>query len=199
MNESLLKIRHERNKKDFPYLTLENDEYIELALKRANICLIMIIISTTAALFVILLAYLFVIINASALDEISSNFALIILSVLFITAILAGLIAVMIFRGNRLFVTNKNVIQRIINSPTSTSINIIHLSSVEDASFHKNGLLQNILHYGTLRLATVGNETTYTFKYSDISSENLKLITRLITEAKKKAKKPSVHHQDSSN
>jgi hypothetical protein len=35
----------------------------------------------------------------------------------------------------------------------------------------------------------VGDETTYTFKYSDITGEQLKEITDLISDAKKRGRK----------
>ena len=39
MDENLLKIRHERSKKDFPNLRLDEGEYVEFAFRRAKICL----------------------------------------------------------------------------------------------------------------------------------------------------------------
>ena len=185
MNESLTKIRHERSKKDFPNLKLEDDEYVEFAFKRARICLLMIIGGTAVAVIVILLGLLLALLGQSMLDEMGKNFVFIIIFTLLAAAVLIGVIALMIYNGNKLFVTNKHVIQHIMNSPVSNSVNMIDLSSVEDASFHQNGVLQTFLNYGTLRLATVGDETTYTFKYSDISSEDLKGVTKLITNAKK--------------
>ena len=77
----------------------------------------------------------------------------------------------------------------VMNTPVSTSINIIDLPQIEDASFRQDSLLEKLFHYGTFRLSTVGDETTYTFKYSDISPRDLKEVTKLITEAKKKVKK----------
>ena len=185
MNESLTKIRHERSKKDFPNLKLEDDEYVEFAFKRSRICLLMIIGGTAVAVIVILLGLLLALLGQSMLDEMGKNFVFIIIFTLLAAAVLIGVIALMIYNGNKLFVTNKHVIQHIMNSPVSNSVNMIDLSSVEDASFHQNGVLQTFLNYGTLRLATVGDETTYTFKYSDISSEDLKGVTKLITNAKK--------------
>ena len=134
----------------------------------------------------VLAMFLFALLSQSSLDEMGRNFLFIILTALLVSAVLIGLIAVMIYRGNRLFVTNQHVIQMIMNSPVSTSINIIDLSSVEDASFRQEGIVQQMFHYGTLRLATVGDETTYTFKYSDISPKDLKAVTELITDAKSK-------------
>ena len=78
--------------------------------------------------------------------------------------------------------------QFVMLSPVSTSINIIDLFSIEDASFRQDSLPQKLFHYGTLRLATVGDETTYTFPYSDILPEQLRAVTELISKAKKKSR-----------
>lgn len=189
MDESLVKIRHERSKKDFPSLKLEDDEYVEFAFKRARVCLFAILGAITGSIIVILLAFLLVLMGQSMLDDMGRNFVYIILFTLLAAAVLIGVVAIMIYHGNKLFITNKRVTQMVMNSPVSNSTNTIDLSSVEDASFHQNGLLQTFLHYGTLRLATVGDETTYTFKFSDISPEDLKAVTKLISEAKKKPTK----------
>ena len=188
MDENLTKIRHDRSAKDFPFLNLEEDEYVEFAFKRATIVLMMILGGTALGLIVVLSLFLFTLMRQSMLDEMGRNFLFIILSALLAAAVIIGLIAIVIYRGNRLFVTNQHVIQMIMTSPVSSSINIIDLASVEDASFRQDGIMQNLFHYGTLRLATVGDETTYTFKYSDISSGDLKEVTELITKAKKAAK-----------
>ena len=186
MDESLAKIRHERSKKDFPFLTLEDEEYVEFAFKRAKICLLLILCGTSLAIIAILLAFLLTLLEQSLLDNMGRDFLFIILLALLVAIVLISIIAIMIYRGNRLFITNRHVIQIIMDSPVSRSVNIIDLSSIEDASFHQNGLMQSFFHYGTLRLATVGDETTYTFKYSDIASEDLQSITKLISDAKSK-------------
>lgn len=196
MEESLVKIRHERSKKDFPTLKLEDDEYVEFAFRRAKICLLMILGAVVLSMIVILLAFLLVLMGQSMLDDMGRNFVFIILFTLLAAAVLIGAVAVMIYYGNKFFVTNKRVIQMIMTSPVSNSVNMIDLSSIEDASFHQDGILQTFLHYGTLRLATVGDETTYTFKYSDISDEDLKGVTKLITDAKKRGRKNKESKED---
>ena len=189
MDASLAKIRHDRSKKSFPFLTLDDDEYVEFAFKRARICLWMILIGVSAGLILILLAFLLTLMGQSMLDEMGKNFLFIILSALLVAAAIIGVIALMIYRGNRLFITNKRVIQMVMDSIVSSSVNIIDLSSVEDASFRQDGIMQKLFRYGTLRLATVGDETTYTFKYSDISSKDLREVSELITKAKEAKKK----------
>ena len=191
MDEGLTKIRHERSKKDFPFLKLENDEYVEYAFSRARICLGMIFGGVVLGVIVILLAFLLVLLGQSSLDEMGRNFMYVLLAVLVMVALIIGIVALMVYRGNRLFITNKHVIQLVMKSPVATSINMIDLQSIEDASFHQNGILQKMFHYGTFRLSTVGDETTYTFDYSDISPTELREVAQLITDAKKKTKDSS--------
>lgn len=191
MDENLAKIRHERSKKDFPGLSLEEGEYVEYAFRRARILLLMILGGTALGVIVILLGFLVALLGQSMIDEMGKNFLFIILSSLLAAAVIMGLVALTTYRGNKLYITNKRVIQYIMSSLVSSSTNAIDLTSVEDVSFHQDGILQRIFKYGTLRLATVGDETTYTFKYSDISPEDVEGISKLISEAKKRIKEKS--------
>lgn len=189
MDENLGKIRHERSKKDFPMLNLEDDEYVEFAFKRARICLYLILCGTSFGVILVLLAFLLTLLGQSMIDEMGKNFLFIILLALLASAVIIGMIALTTYRGNRLFVTNKRVIQMVMSSLVSSSINAIDLASVEDVSFRQDGIMARLFHFGTLRLATVGDETTYTFKYSDVTSDDIKAISKMITDAKKKQKK----------
>lgn len=189
MDESLVKIRHDRSVRDFPGLKLEGDEYVEFFFRRARICLMMIWGGVFAGLIVILLAFLLVLIGQSMIDEMGKHFLFIILFTLLAATFVILLLALKIYQGNKLYITNKRVMQMIMNSPVSTSINVIDLVSVEDASFRQENIWQKLFHYGTLRLSTVGDETTYTFPYSDISSSDLKAVTDLISNIKEPARR----------
>ena len=184
MDEGLAKIRHERSVKDFPFLELEDNEYVEYAFKRAKIWLQLILGGLAAGLIFILLAFLLVLMGRDSLDETGISFLYIILGALLFSVFLVGLFTLMLYRGNKLFVTNKHVIQMTMSSPMASSVNMIDLSSIEDTSFSQNGIMQKIFGYGTFRLSTVGDETTYTFKKSDITSEELRSVSKLVTKAK---------------
>lgn len=185
MDESLAKIRHDRSVKDFPGLRLEEGEYVEFYFRRAKVCLMAIWGGVFFGVVAILLGFLLVLMGQSKLDELGLHFMYIVLFSLLAAVLLILIFALKIYYGNKLFVTNRKVIQFVMMSPVSTSINIIDLFSIEDASFRQDSLLQKMFHFGTLRLATVGDETTYTFTYSDIKPEELKAVTDLISEAKK--------------
>ena len=184
MDESLIKIRHERSKKDFPKLKLQEDEYVEFVFKRAKICLLLIMGGTAISVILILFAFLIFLLGQAMIDDMGRRFLFIILGALLFAAVIIGLVAYIVYSGNRLYVTNRHVVQLVMNSLVSSSENIIDLPSIEDVSFRQEGILQQMFHFGTLRLSTVGDETTYTFPYSDISTDELRAVTELISAAK---------------
>ena len=186
MDEGLSKIRHERSRKDFPFLKLEDGEYVEFAFMRAKICLFLMFGGLTVGFGLVLLAFLAILMGQPTLDEMGRNFLYIILAAIVAAVLITSFFIATIYRGNRLFITNMRVIQRTMISPVSTSMNIIDLASIEDVSFSQNSIMQKLFHYGTFRLSTVGDETTYTFPYSDISPSDLKEVSKLVSESKKK-------------
>lgn len=185
MDENLAKIRHERSKKDFPGLKLDEGEYVEFFFRRAKIVLKLIWGATFTGLVLVLVGFLLVLSVQDSIDEMGRRFLFIILFALLAAAVIIWILALKIYNGNKLYITNKHVTQMVMNSPVSTSINIIDLKAVEDASFRQKNLFQKMFHYGTLRLSTVGDETTYTFPFSDITTDQLRAVTELISAAKK--------------
>ena len=151
--------------------------------------LMMIIVGMSFGVIVVLLAFLIALLGQDMIDEMGKNFLFIILLALLVAFVVMGLIAMTTYRGNKLYVTNKRVIQNVMNSLVSSSFNAIDLESVEDVSFRQDGLVQRMFGFGTLRLATVGEETTYTFKFSDISPEDLDAVSKLVSDAKERSKK----------
>ena len=137
MDENLAKIRHERSKKDFPGLSLEEGEYVEFAFSRAKICLLLILGGMAFGIIVVLLAFLTALLGQEMIDEMGRKFLFIILLALLAAAVIMGMIALMTYRGNKIYVTNRRVIQLVMNSLVSSSKNVIDLPSVEDVSFVK--------------------------------------------------------------
>ena len=162
---------------------------MEFAFKRAKICYMLIFGAVAGGLALILFAFLVVLLGQASIDASGRSFLFILLILMIIIGFIFGMVGVSVFRGNQMFITNKHVIQLIEKSPLVKSVNIIDLSSVEDASFTKTGFLQAFFNYGTFRLSTIGDETTYTFPYSDISRHDLNAVSKLITEVKEENKK----------
>lgn len=193
MKNDLVKLRHARSTKDFPGLKLEDNEFVELVIRRSKIGLILIWAGMALGC-IILLAALFLIMQGGdgnalfRMDNSAKSFLYLIVYVLLGVLIIAGLIGTRVYRGNELIITNKRLVQKSTASLFSSSTNIIDLVSVEDVSFRQAGIIEYIFKLGTIRMSTVGNETTYTFKYADTLSNELETITHLVHVEKEKTK-----------
>lgn len=164
-------------------ISLEAGERIVLEIKRTKI--IPILIFAGACLASILLFALYILINAGnsfvfALDASGRAFFLLVISIVLGTVWIATLISLNVYTTNKLFVTNKRLIQRVANSLFDTAMNVIDLVSVEDVSFKQAGLFEHLFEVGTLRMSTIGDETTYVFKYLDTPTDELETITHFV-------------------
>ena len=164
-------------------ISLEADERIVLEIKRTKI--IPILIFAGACLASILLFALYILINAGnsfvfALDTNGRAFFLLVIAIVLGTVWIATLISLNVYTTNKLFVTNKRLIQRVANSLFDTAMNVIDLVSVEDVSFKQAGLFEHLFEVGTLRMSTIGDETTYIFKYLDTPTDELETITHYV-------------------
>jgi len=186
MNEDIQKL-HAESKMKYPKLKLEDDEYVIYAFRRVRIHLTTIGITSMIGLILTPTIYAIIAAN-STLDEMGKNFLGLIFIVIAAVIFIATIFATMLHFGNKLFVTNNRVMQFSMLSPFSTSYNVIDLSSIEDVSFHQTNILQKIFGFGTLRLATVGDETTYTLKYTIATADQINKITRLVSDDKDRSK-----------
>lgn len=193
MKSELVKLRHARSVKDFPDLKLEENEYVELAIRRSKIGVILIWAGEAFA--AIVMAVLFILIIAGGnksllfnLDQAGRSFMHLILFILSGAIFVAGIIAGHVYRGNRIFITNKRVIQCSMHSLFAKSTDIIDLVSIEDVSFKQSGIIEYAMKLGTLRMSTIGDETTYIMKYIDKPIDELDIITHLVHIEKEKTK-----------
>ena len=188
MTTGLDAIRHKRSMKDFPKLKLEDDEYVELAISRSKLCLILVW-GAEVVTAVILAVILMLIMGSGGGDEAlglnisTRSFLCGIVSFVYLVLFATGVVGTIISNRNKMFVTNKRVIQIVCSSLFSQSTNVIDLSQIEDASFKQNGAFEFLFRLGTIRLATVGDETTYTFKYVSTPTDELETISHLVNKA----------------
>lgn len=195
MKQELVKLHHARSKKDFPELKLEENEYVELAIQRSRLGIIFIWTAACIGYVSLLIALIFLETNANsapasaALNGFAKSYLYLIILILFGIITIAALIGSKVYKSNRLYVTNKRLIHHQANSLFSKSVNIIELVSIEDVSFKQDNIADHIFKLGTIRMATVGDETTYTFKYVNTPKDELDAITHLVHVEKEKTKR----------
>ncbi len=191
MKKELVRLRHARSKKDFPEITLEEDEYVELAIRRSKIGLIFIWIGVLLGFAALTFALILFIHGATSssvfkINASSKHYLYIMIFALYAILILVGIVSTVTYASNKLYITNKRAIQMSMTSLFSKSVNVIDLVSIEDVSFKQNGIFEHIFQLGTIRMATVGDETTYTFKYVNTPRDELDTITHLVHTIKSK-------------
>lgn len=160
--------RHEDAIKKYPMLSLSEGEYVISAVRRHPIGLLSI---WSVVILVIILSVVgvpFAMANQSLLGPLpagtmaSVGVILLLLNAFFV---LGGFLATIVYNGNRFYLTNESVTQHIQTSLFSRREQTISLVNIEDASFRQHGIMQTLLNYGSLRLSTEGDETTYRFNY----------------------------------
>lgn len=177
--------RHEASRKKYPHLNLSNGEYIISAVKRHPIGLLKI----WGLALVLMIAFgsmfaMFFIgedpLSALANPEEISNGALVGLGLLFVIVSLGAAAAAYVYNANTFFLTNESVIQEIQSSLFSKHEQTVSLSNIEDASYKQGGILPTILNYGTIRLSTEGDETTYMFTYVTDPKKHIAVLNNAV-------------------
>ena len=187
-------MRHARSAKDFPNIDLNEDEHVVLSMTRTKLGLIGIWLF--AAVVIILLTMLLVVVAnnptvagfLNAVGSESTKYLYILIGLAYFIIIMATLVSHVVYRDNKMYITNKRAIQMVRTSLFSGSTNIIDLQRIEDVSFHQKGFFDTVFNIGTLRMATVGEETTYTFPLLDTPHDEVALISKLVTESHRKTK-----------
>lgn len=177
-------LKHNRSKQVYPSLNLSDGEYVISAVKRHPIGLF---VPVSVGIFLIALAFsaLFnfdLVILAFQLNSDSVNFSLFVVPIiLFILLVIVGTyVFYHIYTSNRFFLTNECVIQEIQTGLFTKLEQTVSLSNVEDASFTQIGIIQQIFDYGSIRLSTEGDETTYRFSYVSNPKYHIAILNNAI-------------------
>lgn len=162
--------KHDESMRAYPFLNLSDGEYVVVNVKRHSIAIIAIWLVTALISSFILFAWWFIMANpgsdASLLDQDAASAATMIAIGLVVLFIVIGWITVVIFKGNKLFLTNESAIQEIQTSLLAKKEQTINLENIKDVSFDQKGLWPQLFGYGTLRLSTEGDQQEYVFSYA---------------------------------
>ena len=173
--------RHQESKNAYPEIDLSEGEYIISVVTRHPIGLIGI--WAVELLITLLLIGAIFYITANSLPGISpgsiASLALALLMMI-VLAFVVGVMATVVYQSNRFFLTNESVTQHIQFTLFSRKEQTISLGNIEDASFRQRGLLQSVFNYGSIRLSTEGDETTYRFNLVSDPRRQISLLNAAI-------------------
>lgn len=182
--------RHNESVRKYPFLNLSEGEFVVLRIKRHPIGLLIPVIATVLGV-VLLMSFAFLVPDAYdsmhlseyGVYEDSSLPEGLVVGVLMLLALLVALIggaAIWVYQRNQFFMTNESVIQEIQHGLFSHHEQTVSLGSIEDASFKRQGILQHLFNYGTMRLSTEGEETTYRFAFVENPKQQIATVSNAV-------------------
>jgi uncharacterized membrane protein YdbT with pleckstrin-like domain len=167
-----VKRRHEESRKKYPHLNISEAEYVISAVKRHPIGILQIwavavlLMGTFGVLFgMLMLSENSILADSFDSAETANTVGVALLGVLFTLIGMGAFLATYIYNSNRFYLTNESVIQEIQTSLFNRHEQTVSLSNIEDASYKQDGIVAHLIGYGTIRLSTEGDETTYRFTY----------------------------------
>ncbi len=188
MKKELAQVKHARSVKEFPEIDLKEGEYVVLHMKRATVGIVMIWAGVGALILALSIA-LIMLANNNALgstmfivSSTSLHYLRLAILMAYVMIVFVGLVSHSIYNQNQMYITNFRAIQQRRISLFASSTNIIELDRIEDVSYRQNNLFDYIFKIGTLRMSTVGDETTYTFPWLTTPHDEVNIISRLVAE-----------------
>lgn len=172
--------KHEESVRRYPNLNLSEGEFVLIEVKRHPIGIFAQLAASVVAI-ILLLSFLFsypVIVDTDIIPVSAGMMAGVILTLTVFIGLIAW-IAAWVYLRNTFFMTNESVVQELQFNLFSRKEQTVSLGSIEDVSYRRNGILQTMFNYGSIRLSTEGEETTYRFMYVD----NPKRQTAILTNA----------------
>lgn len=178
-----VKEKHDRAVKQHPALNLSSHEYIINAVRRHLIGLLIpvgLTVFLIALVASIVINYQIIMESLGIFDPPAFGPVFLIGFLLILLFAIGGYIAVWVYMNNRFFLTNESVIQELQMSLFMRKEQTVSLANIEDASFDQHGILQTILNYGSIRLSTEGDETTYRFTYVSNPKKQIEILNNAV-------------------
>lgn len=103
----------------------------------------------------------------SAIDDTDQAFMLFLLlsGTVIVLAVLVVIMTTMVYRQNRLIVTDRNITQILQYGLFSRKVSQLNMVNVEDVTAVQSGFLSTIIGYGTLTIETAGEQANFKFTY----------------------------------
>ncbi len=177
---------HQTSVKRYPQLNLSEGEFVVLDVKRHPIGLLLPVLATGFILFVMVVGLILYPSDTSTFATTIPTYEQVLIPALLLMTLvgIGGGIVIWVYLQNQFYMTNESVIQEIQHSLFSRHEQTVSLGSIEDASFKKSGILQTLLDYGTVRLSTEGEETTYRFAYVSNPRRHVAILNNAIESFK---------------
>ena len=178
------KLKHDRSVAAYPKLNLSEGEYIIADISRS---LIGLVGPLFVGLFMIILSFGVLFNAGSIVKTLKLNGGLIDYGVVnmmilaFVALILIGMYVIYyVYVNNKFYLTNESVIQEIQTGLFYKTEQTVSLLNIEDASYSQDGIIQQMFDFGSIRLSTEGDETTYRFTYASNPKKQIAILNNAV-------------------
>lgn len=173
--------KHEASKSKYSKLNLSEGEYVISDVRRHPIGLVQVWVIVTL-LVATVLGLLTLLVTSKTFTASSIPITPLAVGALLVCslALIGGFVGTYVYTENRFYLTNESVIQNIQISLFSNREQTVSLGNIEDASYTKKGIIQNLLDFGSLRLSTQGDETTYRFNYASHPAQQIATLNNAV-------------------
>lgn len=170
--------RCEESRRKYPKLNLSDGEFVISDVKRHPIGLIGVwLFSGLAIAGIIGLVATASGSNYWGIQPIAIGLTAFLFSAL---VVIGAYIATFVYNANTFHLTNESVVQNIQTSLFANHEQTVSLGNVEDASYEKHGIIQTIFDFGTIRLSTQGDETTYRFTFASQPAKQIAMLNNAV-------------------
>lgn len=171
LDPALVRLRHEQSQERFPDIKFLEKEFVIKVIHRhpIGVAVIWLVAALITTLLVGIWAMLIVQNSSSNVihqDLFSMSTGMIIIGSIISISLIFAVIFSRVYRANYLIVTTERVVQVISNSLFDTKRQTIDLGWIEDVSYHQKGFFASTIGYGSVRLSTIGDESTYYFVFA---------------------------------
>jgi hypothetical protein len=178
------KLKHDRSVELYPSLNLSKGEYVISSVKRHPIGLVPVF---AVGLFLLSLSIYTLFNYEAVMGSIGLNVArldvgMIIIAIMsFIALTIVGMyVGYFVFTQNEFYLTNESVIQELQTGLFYKKEQTVSLMNIEDASYTQRGIIQHLFDFGSIRLSTEGDETTYRFHYVSNPKEHVAVLNNAV-------------------
>ena len=183
---AVIAARHQEAARRYPDVNLDSDEYVVVSIKRHSFGVFGIIISSMLSFIIVASIWITISIMPNNLNltlAMKTNITLASLALLALSVV-SAMIGHSIYKNNKFIITNERVVQWIVSGLFNQKKQTINLEAIEDISFSQTGFLQHLIGFGTVRLRTIGEESTYTFTFVPQPNKYAELLGDLVENAK---------------
>ena len=183
---AVIAARHQEAARRYPDVNLDSDEYVVVSIKRHSFGVFGIIISSMLSFIIVASIWITISIMPNNLNltlAMKTNITLASLALLALS-VDSAMIGHSIYKNNKFIITNERVVQWIVSGLFNQKKQTINLEAIKDISFSQTGFLQHLIGFGTVRLSTIGEESTYTFTFVPQPNKYAELLGDLVENAK---------------